>query len=188
MSPNTGLGVVTDGTLRRLAIVPHLIGALTVFLLLAIVAWPSSSDRSHSISWNTPRSLADHVAAASSNYGWAMSGQSTWEKQAIASLNNYKGSLLGRLTPYWARTSFWTPDVYEPIITCPPDRPLTRYGGRGDGSKLLCSLEGRLQQDGCVIYSLGSNGKSDWQQSLVRAGFCCCVGWPLSVIFPEAAA
>jgi hypothetical protein len=48
----------------------------------------------------------------------------------------------------------------EPVVSCPPDQPLQRYGGGGDGSKLLCKLpQPEGAGGGCVIYSLGSNGK-----------------------------
>lgn len=52
-------------------------------------------------------------------------------------------------------------DKFEAVISCPPERPLTKYGS-GDGSKLLCRLDASLDRaDGskCLIYSLGSNGK-----------------------------
>jgi hypothetical protein len=45
-----------------------------------------------------------------------------------------------------------------PIISCPPDRPVTRYGSDGDGGKLLCKLPQQSTAE-CVIYSLGSNGE-----------------------------
>lgn len=48
--------------------------------------------------------------------------------------------------------------LLDPIITCPPDQPLVRYGPGGDGSKLLCKLP-TFEDGACVIYSLGSNGK-----------------------------
>lgn len=41
-------------------------------------------------------------------------------------------------------------------LVCPQ---LRRYGGKGDGSKLLCDLSARHLGGGCVIYSLGSRGK-----------------------------
>jgi hypothetical protein len=51
---------------------------------------------------------------------------------------------------------------FLPVIRCPKDRPLTKYG-EGDGSKLLCNTQGLPNKpDGspCIIYSLGSNGES----------------------------
>lgn len=50
---------------------------------------------------------------------------------------------------HWAR--------FKPVIGCPLDRELTRYGGEGDGSKLLCRVQPPSGQT-CIIYSLGSNG------------------------------
>jgi hypothetical protein len=56
-------------------------------------------------------------------------------------------------------TNLWK--LLEPIITCPPDQPLTRYGPGGDGSKQLCQLQEQRDDAPCVIYSLGSNGEPD---------------------------
>lgn len=50
--------------------------------------------------------------------------------------------------PGWGRY-----DVALPYLSCPSGN-VTRVGGQGDGSKLLC-LEGFLNQPGCIIYSLG---------------------------------
>lgn len=60
---------------------------------------------------------------------------------ARANLTTFKTELLSKQI-----SIFDTPKVeglwgtYSPIITCPPARPLTRYGGEGDGSTLLCKL------------------------------------------------
>jgi hypothetical protein len=50
---------------------------------------------------------------------------------------------------------------FLPVIQCPKDRPLKKYG-EGDGSKLLCNTQGLPNKpDGspCIIHSLGSNGE-----------------------------
>lgn len=42
------------------------------------------------------------------------------------------------------------------LISCPPGRPLRRYGGTDDGAKLVCDVKPLPR--GCVIYSMGSAG------------------------------
>jgi hypothetical protein len=46
---------------------------------------------------------------------------------------------------------------FQPLLSCPADKPLTRYG-EGDGSKLLCKVLPNDDDADCVIYSLGSKG------------------------------
>lgn len=102
--------------------------------------------------WTAAR---QHAQQAPSTHG---SAHIVWKRQALANLTSYKSTLLSRMVPLWGKKEFWS--VHRPIVTCPPGRPLTRYGGNGDGSKLLCKLTDALQGGGCVIYSLGSNGTS----------------------------
>ena len=81
--------------------------------------------------------------------------------------------VLGRMWGYALR----------PSIGC-PGAALVRFGGNarrgGDGGKYLCNL-GSLTQ-GCIIYSLGSNGDFSFERSMVRATPCdvhtfdCTVG------------
>lgn len=70
--------------------------------------------------------------------------------------------------------------LFSPVITCPPGRPLTKYG-QGDGSKLLCNLNGGVvTSTSCVIYSLGSNGEWGWvggsptMRTHSCGGIACC--------------
>lgn len=86
---------------------------------------------------------------------------------ARANLTSYKTTLLSHVAPEFNNKDIlhlWT-KVFGPIITCPPGRPVTKYGGltrgplKGDGSKLMCRLPRTLKTHHCVIYSLGSNGE-----------------------------
>lgn len=83
---------------------------------------------------------------------------SAWKAAAATNLTEFEASLAARMRPLKRNKNYWP--HFPPVISCPPDRPLTRYGGCGDGSKLLCRLPTTLR-DGhpCVIYSLGSNGE-----------------------------
>lgn len=47
--------------------------------------------------------------------------------------------------------------LLEPVVSCPPDQPLFRYGAGRDGGKQLCKLQDQ-EAGPCVIYSLGSHG------------------------------
>lgn len=65
---------------------------------------------------------------------------------------------------------------FQPFITCPPDRPMKRYGGGGDGGKILCSLDTSLQSTGsCVVYSLGSNVSAGESQTGDKTLLCAAV-------------
>ncbi len=61
---------------------------------------------------------------------------------------------------------------FSPIIECPPDAPLTRYGGLGDGYKLLCNL-GALKSP-CSIYSLGAQQPVCLSSALDPVGMHAC--------------
>lgn len=89
-----------------------------------------------------------------------------YQANARANLTAFKDTLLSPVHPVFGNKEtqkLWP--MFSPIITCPEDRPLTRYGGRqsgplkGDGAKLLCKLQNTQLQQTCTIYSLGSNGE-----------------------------
>jgi len=62
--------------------------------------------------------------------------------------------------------------LFTPVITCPPDRPLTQYG-QGDGSKWLCKLDNEWTEGStCIIYSLGSNGDFQFENAMLSATRC----------------
>ena len=60
-------------------------------------------------------------------------------------------------------------NLFDPwIFTCPDGSTPVRYGGDGDGGKILC-LGPELQQPGCIIYSIGSNGDYAFEQEMLKA-------------------
>ncbi|WIA28055.1 hypothetical protein OEZ86_010640 [Tetradesmus obliquus] len=63
--------------------------------------------------------------------------------------------------------------LFRPFISCPPNRPLTKYAGEEDGSKYLCAVHqaGQLRKD-CIIYSLGSNGDFKYEQEVLSKTSC----------------
>jgi hypothetical protein len=53
------------------------------------------------------------------------------------------------------------------FLACPPGQPLKRYGGAGDGGKMLCDLAALRAP--CVIYSLGSRGDYTFEQDALKS-------------------
>lgn len=85
--------------------------------------------------------------------------QSMWQTQALHNFTKYRLGIFDSIRPLYGKEEFWS--VFLPAITCPLDRPLVRYGGSNDGSKLLCKLSEEVaKHKDCVIYSLGSNGEN----------------------------
>lgn len=121
------------------------------------------------VPWRAPRPLQSHYSTKSSSTS-ALTAESIWEQQALANLSEYRNHGLENLKPYYGKKEFW--GVMLPIITCPPSRPIKRYGGTSDGSKLLCDVTEKLQREGCVIYSLGSNGDYSFERSMLKETRC----------------
>ena len=62
-------------------------------------------------------------------------------------------------------------DLFNPYITCPSGKKLMkRVGDSGDGGKWLCI--DMLQEEGCVVFSLGSNGQYDLELDLLARTPC----------------
>lgn len=71
-------------------------------------------------------------------------------------------ALLSRVEPQgWKRF-----DIANPIMDCPYG-DIKRVGGDGDGGKFLC-MEGILNEPGCIIYSLGSNGQYEFEEAMLK--------------------
>ena len=69
-------------------------------------------------------------------------------------------------------------DLFAPYLEC-ASKNLSRFG-QSDGGKFLC-MDAVLQQPGCIIYSLGSNGNYDFEEAMLQASIflncllCCNV-------------
>jgi hypothetical protein len=112
-----------------------------------------------------PNKLAELVPASEDRQ------QEVVAAAARSQLADFKDRLLSSGIPFFGvgraskgkhATNIWK--SLEPIVSCPIDRPVTRYGSGGDGGKLLCKLPQHADAD-CVIYSLGSNGKQQHLKS-----------------------
>lgn len=67
-------------------------------------------------------------------------------------------------------------DLFSPFIKCRSGN-VSRVGSDGEGGKLVC-MDEYMQAEGCVIYSLGSNGQFDFEEGVLEVGASLggCVG------------
>jgi hypothetical protein len=155
------------GLPRGLTVLTIAAVALIVFMAVAYFGMGTR----HMVDRATPVSLKPGRATliAAVNHSTDAVGCKTLDAYTAAALSNltdFRERLLSIGIPYFGvdkaskgknnATNLWK--LLEPIISCPPDQPMTRYGPGGDGSKLLCKLP-EQKDGGCVIYSLGSHGK-----------------------------
>eukprot|EP00775_Hariotina_reticulata_P000751 gene751-biopygen1496 len=106
--------------------------------------------------------------------------QAAWQAAAHANLTAFRLSILESVQysgnrPF--KRAMWP--LFAPVVSCPPGRPLKRYPdamedqNHGDGQKLLCSLGDEAAQTvGCVIYSMGSNGDYQFEDSMLASTKC----------------
>ncbi|EEC44992.1 predicted protein [Phaeodactylum tricornutum CCAP 1055/1] len=59
----------------------------------------------------------------------------------------------------------WYVENLEPDFTCPQ---VQRVGGHGDGPKWTCDPNRLLKEEPCLIYSVGSAGKYQWEDGLIH--------------------
>lgn len=110
-----------------------------------------------------------------------------WGGDAIEKLRNWRSTLFTRMArayrlaemvgtedgkiekrvepPGWNRF-----DVANSCVDCPLGA-LQRVGGDADGGKMVC-LQGLLDQPGCIVYSLGSNGDFSFEKGVLQATPC----------------
>ena len=68
---------------------------------------------------------------------------------------------------YWQ--NFWQAN-YEPTWTCPFER---RMGRRSDGGKWVCDPHKIFAKKSCIVYSVGSNDRFDFEEAIHDAGNHC---------------
>ncbi|KAF8172559.1 methyltransferase domain-containing protein [Mycena galopus ATCC 62051] len=80
--------------------------------------------------------------------------------------------------PYTDTYSLW--DFYQPAFSCP--FPVYRVGTMGDGGKWVCGLDRAIKHKNCVIYSMGVERQSSFEQEVLRESKACQVyGFDFSV-------
>jgi hypothetical protein len=62
-------------------------------------------------------------------------------------------------------SALWMMNNADPLFTCPHT---LRVGGRGDGPKYVCDPHRLLQYDDCLVYSIGSRGKYEFEDGLAK--------------------
>jgi len=77
-------------------------------------------------------------------------------QQAATTMNELTGKPMSDVDYPWGFTPFY------PTYTCPDEE---RIGGPLDGGKWVCGPR-RLPRENCVVYSIGSNGVDDFEQSM----------------------
>ncbi|KAJ7926433.1 methyltransferase domain-containing protein [Mycena leptocephala] len=74
--------------------------------------------------------------------------------------------------PHTTSYSIW--DLFSPAFSCPI--PVYRVGTMGDGGgKYVCSLERATQHPNCVVYSMGVETKSSFEQEVLTQSQDCQV-------------
>ncbi|KAI8468758.1 MAG: methyltransferase domain-containing protein [Monoraphidium minutum] len=106
--------------------------------------------------------------------------QGAYGEEAARNLTAFRAGLLGRALALNFSTTFGLPgqdawrhyDLVNPFLSCPRRHPggLLRYGGGGDGGKLLCDL-GVLRAP-CLVYSMGSNGDYGFERDILSRTPC----------------
>ncbi|KAJ7717578.1 methyltransferase domain-containing protein [Mycena metata] len=73
--------------------------------------------------------------------------------------------------PFSAYYTLW--DLFAPVFSCP--FAVWRVGTMGDGGKWVCGLERATSQPNCVIYSMGVERQSSFEQEALRQSERCQV-------------
>ncbi|KAJ6488833.1 methyltransferase domain-containing protein [Mycena sanguinolenta] len=80
--------------------------------------------------------------------------------------------------PNTASYTLW--DLYIPAFSCP--FPVFRVGVMGDGGKWICGLERATHHRDCIIYSMGVEHQSSFEQAMLHQSEDCQVyGFDFSV-------
>lgn len=66
----------------------------------------------------------------------------------------------------------WIWDFFPPNYNCPLKERFGRQARVGDGGKWVCGVETLLQRQGCVVYSFGSNGDTDFEEAVLATTNC----------------
>lgn len=66
----------------------------------------------------------------------------------------------------------WIWDFFPPNFNCPLKERFGRQARIGDGGKWVCGVETLLQRKGCIVYSFGSNGDTDFEQAVLATTHC----------------
>ena len=66
----------------------------------------------------------------------------------------------------------WIWDFFPPNFNCPLKERFGRQERIGDGGKWVCGVETLMQRKGCVVYSFGSNGDTEFEAAVLATTKC----------------
>ncbi|KAJ7147281.1 methyltransferase domain-containing protein [Mycena filopes] len=99
-------------------------------------------------------------------------------KERKASIARIGPNAVAFPAPFSAFYTLW--DLFAPVFSCPFE--VWRVGTMGDGGKWVCGLQRATQQPNCVIYSMGVERQSSFEQEVLRQSERCQVyGFDFSV-------
>jgi len=78
--------------------------------------------------------------------------------------------VMKKLRNHEIKIRYWPWMWYETTHECTMGED--RVGDIGDGGKWICGMTNLLQVDDCVVYSLGSNGKHDFEDDILKYTPC----------------
>lgn len=124
-----------------------------------------------------------HVSHSNTRY-------SAWQGSSRAQLDAWKSNLFVRAMTLYREVEhaseastepvgFRRFDLFSPFIECPYKQELTRFGGQGDGGKLVC--QGMLKSPDCVVYSLGSHNNYRFEQDILDKTNCTVVTFDCTI-------
>jgi hypothetical protein len=117
---------------------------------------------------NNSWTLMQERARSSVQYMRPKEPEFGYETPILWYLNNLQVSALygmnGRKLTFSLKYNAHTGSLLQPDFTCPH---VSRVGGHGDGPKWTCDPHRLADKPDCVVYSIGSEGKYEWEDSLI---------------------
>ncbi|KAJ7872200.1 methyltransferase domain-containing protein [Mycena leptocephala] len=142
---------------------------------------PKPFDSSAPESHNTPHNVSPPSAASRLNLtlaGNELRYQAVVRERKAAIEKIGGPNALAIPEPHTTSYSIW--DLFAPAFSCP--FPVSRVGTMGDGGKYVCGLERATRHPNCVVYSMGVETKSSFEQEvLTQSQDCQVYGFDFSV-------
>ncbi|KAF7302816.1 Methyltranfer-dom domain-containing protein [Mycena kentingensis (nom. inval.)] len=155
---------------------------LVVLLSLLVLAHqhPATSEYLRVSSWAETFYTTRHGGASCLNL--TLAGNELRYQEAVRQRKEIVASLPpdtpAFADPFKAPYTLW--DLVVPAFSCP--FPVYRVGTMGDGGKFVCGLERAISQKTCVVYSMGVERQSSFEQEILHKGEHCEVhGFDFSV-------
>lgn len=97
-----------------------------------------------------------------------------FESNAVRHLDSqaFTEDIALRDTKYSSDATKWIWDFFPRNYNCPLKERFGRQARIGDGGKWECGVETLLQRQGCMVYSFGSNGDTDFEEAVLATTNC----------------